>query len=126
MAIVVDEYGGVSGLITMEDVLEEIVGEIDDETDEQEAVSVTTLGDNHYLIDALTPIEEFNQLFQSELPDDEFDTMGGLLLSKFGRVPEDGESMTLADRFEFEVTDSDSRRIISMEMNLLDREPVGS
>ncbi|MEJ2535040.1 MAG: transporter associated domain-containing protein [Gammaproteobacteria bacterium] len=126
MAIVVDEYGGVSGLITMEDVLEEIVGEIDDEHDEQEAASVTTLGDNRYLVSALTPIDEFNEVFHCDLPDEQFDTVGGLLLAEFGRVPEDGESMVLGDRFRFQVTDSDSRRIIAMEMNVLDPAPLGT
>ncbi|KAA9132468.1 CBS domain-containing protein [Marinihelvus fidelis] len=126
LAIVVDEYGGVSGLITMEDVLEEIVGEIDDEHDEEEAAPVTTLGDNRYRVNALTPIDEFNEVFHCQLPDEEFDTVGGLLLAEFGRVPEDGESMILDDRFEFRVTDSDSRRIISMEMNVLERTPLAS
>ncbi len=126
LAIVVDEYGGVSGLITMEDVLEEIVGEIDDEHDEEEAAPVITLGENRYRVNALTPIEEFNEVFHCQLPDEEFDTVGGLLLAEFGRVPEDGESMVLADRFEFKVTDSDARRIISTEMNVLERTPLAS
>lgn len=120
MAIVVDEYGGVSGLVTLEDVLEEIVGEIDDEHDEEEESSVRALGDNHYLINALTPIEDFNQVFHCDLSDEEFDTIGGLVLAEFGRVPDDGESLVLDDQFEFKVSDSDSRRIISLEMNVLD------
>jgi len=119
LAIVVDEYGGVAGLITMEDVLEEIVGEIDDEHDEAEESAVKALGDGRYMVDALTPIEEFNEVFQSVLSDEEYDTIGGLLLAEFGRVPDAGESMVLADRFEFRVFESDSRRIISMEMNVL-------
>jgi magnesium and cobalt transporter len=93
MAIVIDEYGGVSGLITIEDVLEEIVGEIDDEYDEEEEV-----------------------LIQS---DDDYDTVGGLLLAEFGRVPEFDETVTLADRFEFRVIKADNRRIIALEMNVL-------
>lgn len=120
LAIVVDEYGGVAGLITMEDVLEEIVGEIDDEHDEAEEATVKSLGEGRFLVNALTPIEEFNEVFQSEFSDEEYDTIGGLLLAEFGRVPEAGESMVLGGRFEFRVADSDSRRIISMEMNVLE------
>jgi magnesium and cobalt transporter len=119
MAIVVDEYGGVAGLITIEDVLEEIVGEIDDEHDEQEEAALQTLGDNRYMVNALIPIEEFNEAFHCSLSDEDYDTVGGLLLAEFGRVPDDGESMVLGDRFRFRVTDSDSRRIISLEMNEL-------
>lgn len=119
MALVVDEYGGISGLITLEDVLEEIVGEIDDEHDEEEEAAVQALGDNQYLINALTPIEDFNEVFSSNLSDEEYDTVGGLVLAEFGRVPDDGERMVIDDQFEFKVTDSDSRRIISFEMNVL-------
>ncbi len=119
MAIVVDEYGGVSGLITLEDVLEEIVGEIDDEHDEEEEAAVKALGDNLFLISALTPIDDFNEVFQCNLSDEEFDTVGGLVLAEFGRVPDDGESMVIDDQFEFKVADSDSRRIISLELNVL-------
>jgi len=121
MAIVVDEYGGVSGLVTLEDVLEEIVGEIDDEHDEEEEASVRALGGNLYMINALTPIEDFNQVFKCDLSDEEFDTVGGLVLAEFGRVPDDGESLILDEQFEFKVTDSDSRRIISLELNVLDK-----
>lgn len=119
MAIVVDEYGGVSGLITIEDVLEEIVGEIDDEHDEEEAALFTMLDDNRYQVRALMPIEDFNGQFNCELSDDDYDTVGGLLLAEFGRVPEIGESVVLAARFDFRVTASDNRRIISLEMNVL-------
>jgi len=119
MAIVVDEYGGVSGLVTLEDVLEEIVGEIDDEHDEEEEASVRALGDNRYMINALTPIDDFNQVFNCEFSDEEFDTVGGLVLAEFGRVPDDGEKLVLDDQFEFRIADSDSRRIISLEMNVL-------
>jgi magnesium and cobalt transporter len=120
MAIVVDEYGGVSGLITIEDVLEEIVGEIDDEHDEEEAEPVTRIGDNRYLVQALTEIEEFNGSFGCDLSNEDYDTIGGLLLAEFGRVPEHGEVVVLGGRFEFRVTASDSRRIISLELNDLD------
>ncbi len=119
MAIVVDEYGGVSGLITIEDVLEEIVGEIDDEHDEEEAAGVIALDERKFQVQALTPITEFNETFESALSDEDYDTIGGLLLAEFGRVPEHGESVVLDDRFEFLVTASDNRRIITLEMNVL-------
>ena len=117
MAIVVDEYGGVSGLITIEDVLEEIVGEIDDEHDEAEEASIKLLGENHYQINALTEVEDFNEAFQCDFSDEGYDTVGGLVLAEFGRVPEHGEEVDLADRFRFRVTAADSRRIIMLEMN---------
>jgi len=117
MAIVVDEYGGVSGLITIEDVLEEIVGEIDDEHDEAEEAPIKQLGDNHYQINALTEVEDFNEAFGCDFSDEGYDTVGGLLLAEFGRVPEKGEAVVLADRFQFRVTLADNRRIILLEMN---------
>jgi len=120
MAIVVDEYGGVSGLITIEDVLEEIVGEIDDEYDEEEEALVLKTGEGLYQVQALTPIEELNNQFGSDLSDDDYGTVGGLLLAEFGRVPEHDEVVTLADRFEFRVLKADSRRIILLEMNVLE------
>ena len=119
MAIVVDEYGGVSGLITIEDVLEEIVGEIDDEHDEEDVAPVTELGENRYAVQALTPIEEFNEVFTCTLSDEDYDTVGGLVMAEFGRVPERGEIVTLEHRFEFRVTASDNRRIFTLELNVL-------
>ena len=119
MAIVVDEYGGVSGLITIEDVLEEIVGEIDDEYDEEEEALILQLGENRYQVQALTPIDDLNDQFNSELSDDDYGTVGGLLLAEFGRVPEYDDVVTLADKFEFRVIKADSRRIITLEMNVL-------
>jgi magnesium and cobalt transporter len=120
MAIVVDEYGGVSGLITIEDVLEEIVGEIDDEYDEEEEAHILQIGDNLYQVQALTPIDELNEMFGSELSDDDYGTVGGLILAQFGRVPEFGEAVTLGSHFEFRVIKADNRRIITLEMNVLD------
>ncbi len=119
MAIVVDEYGGVSGLITIEDVLEEIVGEIDDEYDEQEEALILPLDENRYQVQALTPIDELNDMFDSDLSDDDYGTVGGLLLAEFGRVPEHGDMVVLDDRFEFRVIQADNRRIITLEMNVL-------
>jgi len=120
MAIVVDEYGGVSGLITIEDVLEEIVGEIDDEHDEAEEASIKLLGENHFQVSALTEVEDFNEAFDCDLSDEGYDTVGGLVLAEFGRVPEFGEQVLLAERFKFRVTQADSRRIIMLEMSDLD------
>ena len=122
MAIVVDEYGGVSGLITIEDVLEEIVGEIDDEHDEEEEAPIKTLGGNHYQINALAEVEDFNEVFECDFSDEGYDTVGGLLLAEFGRVPELDEEVTLAERFEFRVTAADSRRVIMLEMNDLNED----
>jgi magnesium and cobalt transporter len=119
MAIVVDEYGGVSGLITIEDVLEEIVGEIDDEHDEEEIEPVIDLGDNRFTVQALTPIEDFNEVFACTLSEEDYDTVGGLVMAEFGRVPERGEVVTLDGRFEFCVTAADSRRIFTLELNVI-------
>ena len=119
MAIVVDEYGGVSGLITIEDVLEEIVGEIDDAYDEEEEALILRIGEDRFQVQALTPIDDFNDLFESELSDDDYGTVGGLLLAEFGRVPEFDDVVIVADKFEFRVIKADSRRIVTLEMNVL-------
>jgi magnesium and cobalt transporter len=120
MAIVVDEYGGVSGLITIEDVLEEIVGEIDDEYDEEEEALIVQLGENHYQVQALTPIDELNEMLGSNLSDDDYGTVGGLLLAEFGRVPEPQDVVVLDHRYQFHVTRANNRRIIMLELNVLD------
>ncbi len=94
LAIVVDEFGGTAGLVTIEDLLEELVGEIADEYDD-EAPMVTTLGEGSYLIDARLGIDELGQLIGAELPDEEWDTVGGLILGLAGRVPKEGETFEL-------------------------------
>ncbi len=119
MAIVVDEYGGVSGLITIEDVLEEIVGEIDDEHDEEEEAAVSEIGQNRYKVQALAPIEDFNEVIGCNLSDDDYDTVGGLVMAEFGYVPERGEIVVLAGKYEFKVTASSNRRIFTLELNVL-------
>jgi magnesium and cobalt transporter len=116
MAMVVDEYGGISGLITIEDVLEEIVGEIDDEHDEEEEAAIKPLGGNRFQVKALTEIEDFNDEFECEFSDEDYGTVGGLLLSEFGRVPDMGDEVVLGERFMFRVTRADSRRIVMLEM----------
>ena len=115
MAIVVDEYGGVSGLLTIEDVLEEIVGEIEDETDEEEAEQIREIGDNLYRIEAITEIDDFNEYFDIGFSDDEFDTVGGLVVHKFGRLPDIGESVSI-ENFDFKVIDGDNRKINLLEV----------
>ena len=102
MAIVVDEYGMTSGLITIEDVLEEIVGEIADEYDIEESNAlIQSMNDNTFLVNALTPIATFNEHFHTQLTDEDFDTIGGLVLQQFSRLPKRNEKITLAN---FEVT----------------------
>lgn len=118
IAIVVDEYGGVAGLVTIEDVLEQIVGEIDDEYDRAEAAFILKQEKHRYLVKGLTPIEEFNRFFQTEFEDDEFDTIGGYVTHAFGHMPRRGESMTLG-RYRFNVHRSDSRRIQLFLVNVL-------
>jgi len=112
MAIVVDEYGGVAGLVTIEDVLEQIVGDIDDEhdIDEGEAKLIQAQADGRFLVSALTPIADFNERFGSEFSDDEFDTVGGMVTSEMGHLPEAGEEAELGS-FHFQVTKADARRV---------------
>lgn len=120
MAVVVDEYGGVSGLVTIEDVLEEIVGEIDDEHDDDvEPVLIHAQPDGRYLVNALTPIEEFNERFECRFSDDEFDTVGGMITAEIGHLPEVGEDVDLG-RFHFEVTKADARRVHQFAMRMRD------
>jgi magnesium and cobalt transporter len=118
MAIVVDEYGGTSGLLTIEDVLEEIVGEIDDEHDPQEAEHILEQGD-HWTVMALTRIDEFNEYFSSKLDDDVYETIGGLLMREFGRLPRRGEQAQV-DGFSFRVTQADRRRIHRLEVTRIE------
>ena len=115
MAIVIDEYGGVAGLVTIEDVLEQIVGEIDDEHDEagDEGVLIAAQADGQFVVDALTPIDDFNERFGADFPDDEYDTIGGLVTDAIGHLPEAGEELILG-RFKFRVANADARRLIAL------------
>jgi magnesium and cobalt transporter len=119
MAIVVDEYGGVSGLLTIEDVLEEIVGEIDDEHDLAAAACIQpetdAEGQPTYLVRALTRIEDFNEYFDTNLPDDDYDTTGGLVMHELGQLPRRGEKLTFGG-FEFRVVKADRRRIDTLQV----------
>jgi magnesium and cobalt transporter len=114
MAIVVDEYGGISGLLTIEDVLEEIVGEIDDEHDPEEAEQIQEQG-NHWNVMALARIDEFNEYFSSSLDDEDYETIGGLVMRGFGRLPRRGESISVGG-FCFKVIQADRRRIHRLEV----------
>jgi magnesium and cobalt transporter len=110
MAIVIDEYGDLAGLCTIEDVLEQIVGDIEDEHDTDDEVFIKTLDGNHFTVKALTPIPEFNEFFESGFPEEDFDTIGGLVLSQFGRIPQRDESIRIGG-FLFKVLNADNRQI---------------
>ncbi len=115
MAIVIDEYGGVAGLVTIEDVLEEIVGEIEDETDAQADRFIHKIDSHDFLVKALTPIDEFNAYFDCTFSDEEFDTVGGLVMQAFGHMPARNEVTTI-DGIRFEVVNADQRKIYSLRM----------
>ncbi|PHS24054.1 MAG: magnesium/cobalt efflux protein [Methylophaga sp.] len=115
MAIVVDEYGGVAGMITIENVLEQIVGEIDDEHDIDDDAAILQRNDNTFVVKALTPVEDFNEHFQTDWNDDDFDTVGGFVTNQFGHLPERDEQITIG-AFQFKVLRADSRRIHLLEM----------
>jgi len=122
MAIVVDEYGGVAGLLKIEDVLEEIVGEIEDEHDDEEAEFIRPDGDRNgkpsFAVRALTRVEDFNEYFDSNLDDEEYDTIGGLVLHVLGRLPRRGENLQF-NGFEFAVVKADRRRIDALQVQRL-------
>ncbi|HVN43117.1 MAG TPA: transporter associated domain-containing protein [Steroidobacteraceae bacterium] len=115
MAIVVDEYGGVAGLLTIEDVLEQIVGDIGDEYDIDEAEGIRKEAERTFNVPALTRIEEFNATFGTRLADDEFDTIGGLVLHELGRMPRRGETVEIGG-LEIKVMRADRRRIESLRV----------
>ena len=117
MAIVIDEYGNIAGLITIEDVLEEIVGDIEDEFDKQEEPDIKSLGDNCYLIKALTTIEDINTFFNVELPDEACDTFGGLIVKEFCHLPKQGETIELAP-FNVKVVEANSRGIQLLKVTI--------
>jgi len=118
MAIVVDEYSGVAGLVTIEDVLEQIVGDIDDEHDIEDVGNVRRLGVSRYSVKALTPIEEFNEFFESGFDEDDVDTLAGMLMKTLGHLPKRGESVMIG-RFLFKIMSADSRRIKHVQVVLL-------
>lgn len=120
MAIVVDEYGGVAGLVTIEDVLEQIVGEIDDEHDTEESGFIRRLGNGEFTVKAFTPVEDFNEYFKTDFDKDEFDTIGGVVIKGFGRLPRRGET-TRVGRVTFKVLRADKRRVHLLRVLSVDR-----
>lgn len=123
MAIVVDEYGGVSGLVTIEDILELIVGEIEDETDfdEKETDDIKPLNKVTYSVKALTEVDDFNQFFKTNFAEDEADTIGGIVLKAFGHLPVKDEEVDI-NGINFKVTNSDKRRLIQLKVTLPETE----
>lgn len=115
MAIVVDEYGGVSGLITIEDILEQIVGDIEDEHDNEEGSDIRQLGSHVYLVSALTPLDEFNESFATSFDEEEAGTIGGIVLHAFGHMPTKGEVIELGG-LTFKVYKANSRRLVQLQV----------
>jgi len=123
IAIVVDEYGGVSGLVTIEDVLEQIVGDIDDEYDFDETEDdIIQEAPGRWRVKAQTEIADFNAQFGTHFSGDEYDTIGGLLLQRFGRVPKRGDREAV-ENLDFEILRADSRRV---HVILVSRSPAGA
>ena len=110
MAVVIDEYGDVAGVCTIEDVLEQIVGEIEDETDIDDEVYIKEIDPGSFTVKALTPIDEFNERFDTRFSEEEFDTIGGLLLSRFGRIPQRDERITIGP-LQFTILNADHRQV---------------
>lgn len=111
MAIVIDEYGGIAGLITIEDVLEQIVGEIEDEHDhDDDDGNIRPFEDNAWIVKALTEVDDFNEYFDAAFPEEEFDTIGGIVTQRFGHLPEKDESVDI-NGFTFRILSADNRRI---------------
>ena len=117
MAMVIDEYGGVAGVVTIEDVLEQIVGEIDDEHDAADVTNIRRSGFQLYDVRGLTPLDEFNQYFAAKLTHEKFDTIAGLVTYEFGHMPERSEEITI-DKFHFKIISANSRRVINMQVSL--------
>jgi hemolysin (HlyC) family protein len=123
MAMVIDEYGGVAGVVTIEDVLEQIVGEIDDEHDAADVTNIRRSGFQRYSVRGLTPLDEFNQYFESKLSHEKFETIAGLVTFELGHLPERGEEVTIGN-FLFKVISANSRRINNMQVSLLSDDEV--
>lgn len=119
MAVVVDEYGGTAGIVTIEDILEQIVGDIEDEHDIDEEDDIRELGEGRFAIRALTPIEDFNERFETDFSDEEFDTLGGLVMQRFGHLPSRGEQTEIRG-WRFTILNADNRRIRLLEAELCD------
>lgn len=120
MAVVVDEYGNTAGLVTIEDVIEQIVGEIEDEHDfDEEDSLIRQQDDGTYVVKAIIQVEDFNEYFNSNFPDDEFDTLAGLLIGRAERVPDPGEVIELDGGYRFEILNADGRQIHLVNLTLV-------
>jgi magnesium and cobalt transporter len=123
LTMVTNEYGNISGLLTIEDVLEEIVGDIEDEFDRDEEDYIHALPNQTYIVQALTPIDDFNRYFETSLAIHEFDTIGGLVINAFGRLPKPNESITL-EHLEMKIISADSRRIRLIQIRKPSQSPA--
>ena len=117
LAIVVDEFSGTDGVITIEDLVEEIVGEIEDETDEDSDIFIRKVNDQDFVIKALTPIDDFNEYFKANLDDSEYETIGGLIMQSFGYMPKRNE-ITEIDGYTFRVVNADNRQLHLLRLSL--------
>lgn len=117
MAIVVDEFGGVSGLVTIEDILEEIVGEIEDEFDDEDELDIRKLSKHTFSIKALTTIDDFNEQFDTQFSTEEVDTIGGLVMTAFGHLPSRGEMVEI-EGYLFKIMAADNRRIMQLQVTI--------
>lgn len=118
MAVVIDEYGGIAGLVTIEDVLEQIVGEIEDEHDfDEEDSFIKQVDESTFMVKALTTVEDFNESFNTRFADDEFDTIGGIVIDRFGRLPDCDDVITI-DKYAFKVVNANNRQIHLLQVTL--------
>jgi len=121
MAIVIDEYGGIDGLVTIEDVLEQIVGDIEDEHDfDEDENFIKQIDDTTFMVKALTPIDDFNEVFGCQFSEEEFDTIGGIVVEKFGRLPDCDESITIGP-FSYKIANANSRQIHLLEVTRIEQ-----
>ena len=118
LAVVVDEFGSVSGLVTIEDVLEQIVGDIADEGEKSGTDNIKAVNSSSYLISGVTPIEDFNEKFGTNFSNDDAETIAGLLIKTCGHLPVKGETIVLAGKFKFRVVNADKRRVKQLELRL--------
>ena len=119
LAVVVDEFGSVSGLVTIEDALEQIVGDIADEGEKSGTDNIKAVNSSSYLISGVTPIEDFNEKFGTEFSNDDAETIAGLLIKTCGHLPVKGETIVLAGKFKFRVVNADKRRVKQLELRLV-------